>query len=159
MAEQDYMEMLKQSLEKKISILDQLQVKNREQTQMLSDPNVTPDDLDHNIAQKASLIEQIVNLDAGFEQMYQRIKGVLETDRARYRDDIALMQSMIQQIVDKSTDVQVQEQKNKELATQKFATVKQQVKEIRQSQKAVNSYYQNMMKVNYVDPQFMDSKK
>ena len=51
------------------------------------------------------------------------------------------------------------EQQNKELAKAKFSQIRTQTKEIRQSRKAVNSYYQNMMKMNTVDPQFMDSKK
>ena len=42
---------------------------------------------------------------------------------------------------------------------QKFTEVKKQVREIRSSQKVVNQYYRNMMKTNYIDPQFLDNKK
>jgi len=51
------------------------------------------------------------------------------------------------------------EKQNSELAKAKFSQIRTQTKEIRQSRKVVNSYYQNMMKMNTVDPQFMDRKK
>ena len=52
-----------------------------------------------------------------------------------------------------------QEAENKRLMEQKFAAVRKQVKEVRQSQKVVNQYYKNMMKSGYVEPQFLDNKK
>ena len=48
---------------------------------------------------------------------------------------------------------------NKALMQEKFAAVKRQVREVRQSQKVVNQYYRNMMKTNFIDPQFTDKKK
>ena len=83
----------------------------------------------------------------------------LERNREQYRTSIAHMQEMIREITQRSSNLQVLEQQNKELAKAKFSQIRTQTKEIRQSRKAVNSYYQNMMKMNTVDPQFMDSKK
>ena len=66
---------------------------------------------------------------------------------------------MIREITQRSSNLQVLEKQNSELAKAKFSQIRTQTKEIRQSRKVVNSYYQNMMKMNTVDPQFMDRKK
>ena len=69
------------------------------------------------------------------------------------------MQQKIRQITDKSMQIQTQEARNKMLMETKFNSIHKQVKEIRQSQKMVNQYYRNMVKANYIDPQFVDNKK
>ena len=69
------------------------------------------------------------------------------------------MQELIRMITDKSLRIQQQELQNKKLMEQKFASVRKQVREVRQSQKVVNQYYKSMMKANYQEPQFLDNKK
>ena len=54
---------------------------------------------------------------------------------------------------------QAEEARNKQLIEKKFASVKKQIREVKSSQKAVNTYYQNMMKNVYLDSQFLDRKK
>ena len=56
-------------------------------------------------------------------------------------------------------EIQAQEARNKELMIRKFAYVKEKAKSARTNSKIANQYYKNMMKLNYVDPQFMDNKK
>ena len=65
----------------------------------------------------------------------------------------------IRRLTDKSATIQAQEARNKDLMTQKFASVRKQVKEVRKSQKVVNQYYKSMMKSGYMEPQFTDNKK
>lgn len=159
MQSDNYIEILKQGLEKKIHILDDILTLNQSQKQLLNDPELNPDDFDENITSKAQLIEELVALDQGFEQVYARVREQLMDHKAEYKADIKLMQKYISQIMEKSNAIQVQERHNHELAAKKFSTVKQQIREVKSSTKAVNQYYSNMMKMNYVDPQFMDSKK
>ena len=101
----------------------------------------------------------MIELDQGFEQVYERVKEELLQNRAAYAADIAVMQRYISEIMEKSTQVQTQEQRNKDLILTKFSTVKKQIREVKSSKKAVSQYYKNMMKLNYVDPQFLDNKK
>jgi hypothetical protein len=65
----------------------------------------------------------------------------------------------IREITDLSATIQAQEKRNKQLAETKFSNIRSKAKEVRKSQKAVNTYYKTMMDRNYVDPQFYDSKK
>ena len=83
----------------------------------------------------------------------------LDTKRAAYADEIKEMQTLIQRITEKSNRIQVQEARNKDLMTQKFSKIHKQVRDVRVSQQAVNQYYQNMKKINFIDPQFMDNKQ
>jgi flagellar biosynthesis/type III secretory pathway chaperone len=159
MAENQYMQMLEDSLDKKIDILRQLQVLCEEQTKILQDPNSTPEELDDNMTAKDALITKLDGLDKGFETMFDRIKEEVELHKDSYRDAIKRMQEKITDITARSSHLQVLEKHNKELARQKFSYVRSQIKELRQSERAVSTYYQNMMKVNTAEPQFMDSKK
>ena len=98
-------------------------------------------------------------LESGFEKLFARVREELDTKRAAYVGEIKEMQTLIQRITEKSNRIQVQEARNKDLMTQKFSKIHKQVRDVRVSQQAVNQYYQNMKKINYIDPQFMDNKQ
>lgn len=151
--------MLRESLERKIFILDRIIAVNEKQLDVLRDVNSLPEDLEATVNEKSDLVEQLDTLDEGFETVFSKVKIEIEKNRDTHRDEIAKMKTLIRQITDRSAQIQSQEIRNKENAEGKFSYIKDQVKKITKSQKAVNTYYRNMMKVNYVDPQFMDDKK
>lgn len=154
-----YINILIESLEKKIRILDEIILADQEQREGLEDPNLDPDDFDRTVEKKSACIEQLEQLDNGFEELFSRVKEELNENREAYKEQIHTMQDLIRKITDKSLMIQKQEAQNKELMQQKFAAVRSQAREVRKSQKIVNQYYKNMMKANYNDPQFMDNKK
>ena len=125
----------------------------------LENPGLDPDDFDACVEEKAKQIEQLELLDTGFQEVYDKIKADLQTNQQEYREEIAEMQEYIRRLTDKSATIQAQEARNKDLMTQKFASVRKQVKEVRKSQKVVNQYYKSMMKSGYMEPQFTDNKK
>ena len=159
MSNNSYIEILKQSLSKKIELLNTISALNVEQKHMLEDPELDPDTLDENMQRKAELVEELSGLDEGFNQIFERVKTELNANREQYAADVKYMQRMIASIMEKSNQVQLEEQRNKTLIEQKFGTVKKQIREVKQSRQAVSSYYKSMSKVNLVDPQFMDDKK
>lgn len=154
-----YISVLIQSLEKKVKILEQISQKNLEQKEGLENPNLDPEEFDGMVLEKAALIDELEQLDSGFEEVFEKVKEELNANKSFYQEDIKLMQELIRKITNKSVAVQKQEAQNKELMQQKFAAVRKQVKEVRQSQRIVNQYYKNMMKSGYVDSQFLDNKK
>jgi len=154
-----YLTILMESLQKKIRILDQIIMADQEQREALEDPNLDPDDFDRIVEKKAEFIDQLEQLDAGFEEVFARVKEELDGNREQYKEQIHIMQDLIRKITDKSLLIQKQEAQNKELMEKKFAAVRSQAREVRKSQKIVNQYYKNMMKNNYNDPQFLDNKK
>ncbi len=154
-----YLTILMESLQKKIRILDQIILADQEQREALEDPNLDPDDFDRIVEKKAEFIDQLEQLDAGFEEVFARVKEELDGNREQYKEQIHIMQDLIRKITDKSLLIQKQEAQNKELMEKKFTAVRSQAREVRKSQKIVNQYYKNMMKNNYNDPQFLDNKK
>lgn len=156
----DYVVMLRESLEKKADILRVLLIRNQEQAAILQDPNTTPDDLEKNMNMKSELIERIIMLDEGFEQLFGRVKTIIEADRETYADEIRIMQELIRKVTDLTADVEATEYKNKEYAKTRFANIKKEVREIKKSNDVVTSYYKNMMAHNKADdPSFLDKKK
>ncbi len=159
MADSDYVQMLKESLEKKVAILHEIQRLNAEQGHILTDPNADPDDFSANIEAKGALVDQITELDNGFEIVFEKVSEELQNNRQAYRDDILRMKELITEITDLTAEVEREEQQNKSLAEKKFADIRSKVQKVRKSQKAVTNYYHTMMKTRYEDPQFMDKKK
>ena len=160
MENMDYVVMLRESLEKKEDILKVLLIRNNEQAVILQDADSTPEDLEKNMEQKSELIERITVLDDGFEQLFNRVKDILQQDRDTYADEIKKMQNLIRRITDLTADVEASEYKNKEFAKTKFAGIKKDVREVRKSSDVVSSYYKHMMAPQTTaDPAFLDKKK
>lgn len=159
MQEKEYLDVLIQSLRKKLVLLNRLSILNQDQREILQDEQATPDAFDINVRDKGDLIDQIVTLDAGFEEVYAHIKDLMERDHSAYEDQLDEMRRLIRQVMAEDASVRAEEQKNYELAQQKFANIKKQVREVKASQKMVNSYYQNMMNHRPGDAMFLDNKK
>lgn len=159
MENNNYVQIMIQSLKKKNQILDEIMELNQRQKEELENPSVDPEDFDKTVAEKAKLIEEVDALDAGFQELFERVRDELDEHRETYRAEIVQMQDYIRKLTEKSVEIQVQESRNKTLMQQKFTSIRKQVKEVRKSQKVVNQYYKNMMKTNFIEPQFTDKKK
>lgn len=155
---ESYVEIMLQSLEKKKLVLDNIIELNQRQRTGLENPDFTPEEFDDIVESKSRMIEQLEQLDSGFEKLFERMKDELESNKEAYKEQIRAMQEDIKAITDKSVQIQAQESRNKDLMTQKFAQVKSQVKNVRSGGKVADQYRKNMAKLNYIDPQFMDNK-
>ncbi len=159
MEKSKYLPIMIQSLKKKEQTLDAILEINRRQREELENPALDPDDFDKTFKEKSALIDSLETLDNGFQELFERVREELNANRDAYREEIAEMQTYIRRLTEKSADIQTQEARNKVLMEQKFSAVRKQVKEVRKSQKVVNQYYKNMMKTNFIEPQFTDKKK
>ncbi len=159
MATLDYVIMLRESLQKKKALLNDIIIRNEEQKQILEDSKSTPDEFQANIDAKDALVQQIVALDDGFESIFKKVEAELSADKDKYADEIKKMKKLILEVTDLSERVRAGEKINADLARAKFSGIKNQIKMVRKSRTAVNNYYNSMMRTNYYDPQFYDSKK
>ena len=159
MQEREYLEILIQSLKKKLLLLNQIIVLNQQQKEMLMDENLDPDTLDVNVREKDELISQVTQLDDGFDEVYAHIADLMKKNHSDYEEELDRMRELIRQIMAKDASIRADEQRNYELAQKKFARVKKQIREVKTSQKMVNRYYQNMMQQRQADIQYMDNKK
>ena len=155
---ESYVEIMLQSLEKKELVLEGIIELNQSQRTGLESPNFTPEEFDDIVESKSRLIEQLEQLDSGFEKLFEQMKDELESNKEFYKEQILAMQEHIKAITDKSVQIQAQESRNKDLMTQKFAQIKSQAKSVRSGGKVADQYRKNMAKLNYIEPQFMDNK-
>lgn len=157
--ESTYVNIMIQSLHKKVKVLEEIKSLNQLQKALLEDERSSVDEFDKTVEDKSACIKQLEQLDDGFETLFAKVKEVLNNDRDAYADRIHTMQDLIRQITDLSMELQAQESRNKDLMTRKFVSVKERAKVVRTNTKVANQYYKNMMNLHYVDPQFMDNKK
>lgn len=159
--EKQYLAIMEQSLVKKTEILDRIIEKNKEQTEILNNPEMQWEDFDENANRKMDLIEEMQKLDEGFEDLFERVRGELEAEggKERHADAIRRMQQLITQITEKSVSIQAQEARNKTLVEQYFRQAREKIRGGRTSSKVAMDYYKNASWTAVSQPHFLDSKK
>jgi flagellar biosynthesis/type III secretory pathway chaperone len=155
----NYINMMIQSLEKKLNVLKRISERNRAQNQILQKEELDIVQMKQNLEDKGKLIEQLEFLDSGFEKLYAQVKDVLDSDRNRYKEQILKMQELIRAITDKSASIQAQEQRNKILLEQQSASSRDKVKTVRTNAKVAGLYKRAMIGTGGMEPAFWDKKK
>ena len=155
----NYLQILQESLEKKIKLLTVIEEKSKEQSEMIKSSNFDMEHIDRNMDEKTELIQEVLKLDDGFEHLYERIKEELAANKEQYRTRILQLQALISQVTEKSTSIQVIEARNKAEMDIYFSKQKKSLQYRRNAMSVASDYYQNMNKVKHVSPQFLDKKK
>ena len=156
---ENYLKILEDSLKKKSKVLDEIISYNQEQETLLKQESVSLDELDANMSLKDELIQKLVKLDEGFENLYEKIREQLLANKALYAEQISRLQKLISEVTEKSVSIQAQETRNKKLIEVYFTNEKSQLRQGRQVSKAAYGYYKSMNNMNVVPPQIMDQKK
>ena len=159
MDNQTYIDVLKDSLEKKVMVLDKLLEKTLSQEKIISTSPFDNEEFDQAYEDKEVLINQLSELDEGFEQIYDHVKGILSTNKLDHKDDIIQLQSLIRQITDKSTELQAIEIKNKKKLDVIFTNRKKEIKDYKINSQTASSYYKNMADQHQGQSYFYDKKK
>lgn len=154
-----YIIILIQSLEKKIKVLDKIIESNQEQKEILSQEEMDTDRFEANLNEKGNLVDELNLLDDGFQDIYDRIKDELGTNREAYKEEIKQMQKLISEITEKSVTIRAEEERNRALAIKQFDSMRGNITTAKRSRQAANTYYSNMSRVNTIDAQFMDKRK
>ncbi len=152
-------QILLQSLEKKALLLDKMIQQNSVQEGILKQEELDMDAFDEAINKQGTYLEELDKLDQGFEAVYDRVRGELLQDKGRYRTEIARMKELIQQITDKIVTINAGNMRNKVLAENQFSKKRASIGAGVSKNKVARNYYNSMNNLNYVSPQFYDSKK
>lgn len=155
----NYLDILEESLQKKLKVLEEITVYNQEQEQLLRKESVSLEELDENMKQKDELIQKVTTLDEGFETLYERVRGQLLVNKDDYKEQIRKLQQLISQVTEKGVSIQAQESRNKKLIEDYFKKERSRLRQNRQSSKAAYNYYKSVNNTNVVMPQMMDQKK
>lgn len=139
-----YIAIMLQSLQKKEKVLDEIIRLDDVQKKVLTDNNCTVDEFDETVEAKSACIEQLNQLDSGFEKLYAEVETEIKDNREKYSAEIKKMQECIRSVTDKSVKIQAQEARNKELLKEKIANVHKQATEVRKNSRAITGYYNSM---------------
>ena len=157
--DQNGVQILLQSLEKKNQILDQLISHNELQERLLKEEELNLDQLDQMLDEQGRLVEELDQIDQGFETLHDRMREEIIGNKEKYRVQIGRMQECIQQITAKIATINAGNMRNKILAENQFKKQKQAIGSSVSKTKVARNYYNSMNHLNYVTPQFYDSKK
>lgn len=136
---------LSDSLDKKIEVLKRIQDYNDAQEKAFTESEPDMDSFDKALEEKEKLIQEILQLDQGFETLYERVKAELDENRDAYRDQIKELQAKITVITELSNAVQAKEARNKKLIENYFANQRMGIKQSRQRARAAYGYQQSML--------------
>lgn len=155
----NYLQLLIESLEKKLNILEILQDYSNRQADILKSPDVSLERYDECVDEKDRLVRELAKLDDGFEKLYDNIKEELLTNKKQYQIQIATLQELISKLTEKNCNLQAQEERNKTLLDNYFQNERKALRGGRKASKAALDYYQSMSGSKVVQPQFLDKKK
>ena len=156
---EQYLDAMIQSMNEKSDCLKQLLDMTAEQEKALAKESIDWDTFDRLIDEKEAVIDRLGQLDDGFQAVFDKIRDELEGKKALYKDRIAKLQGQIRVVTDQSNALIAAEQKNKELMENATSIERKRIRQTRANAKAATNYYNNMNRINYIDPQLMDKKK
>ena len=139
-----YIAIMLQSLKKKEQVLDEIIRLDDRQKDTLMDSECPFDVFDETVEAKSACIDQLNQLDSGFEKLYAQVAEELDQNREDYAKEIRDMQQCIRRVTDKSVKIQAQEARNKQLMKEKFSTVQKQATDVRKNSRAITGYYNSM---------------
>ena len=154
-----YIQILQDSLVKKLELLTLIEEKSLEQSLMLKKQDVDLSLVDFNMDEKAALIDEVLSLDDGFETLYEKLRVHLVPNKELYRNEIKDLQRLIEKVTEKNASIQAIEARNKAEMEVVFNNRKKGLQGKKNAMSVAKNYYQNMNKVKHVSPQFLDQKK
>ena len=153
------LQILQDSLEKKINLLGTIEEKSKEQEIIIKKENFTFQEMDENMEEKSKLIEQLSLLDNGFETLYEKIRKELLENKEQYRIQIEEIQNLIVEVTARGASIEAIEARNKAAIEAYFSREKKELQKRKNVSSVARSYYQTAKQMNNVVPQFLDTKK
>ena len=154
-----YLQILIESLEKKIIVLDQITELDKKQAEISAHQPMDMEAYDEVVEAKDKLVDEINKLDDGFSSTYELIGDEVKNHPQQYREQVQKLQELIRAAVDKGVTIEAQEKRNKAALDTVFRMKRQEIRQMKVSTSAASKYYKNMSRINNIDPQLMDKKK
>ena len=111
-----YITILSDSLRKKIDVLQNILDLTKEQGQILSESDIEKmdvDGFDRIVEKKYELLNEMQELDNGFDSVYKKIGKMLADNKDMYKSEILQMQNLIRTITNIGMELESLEQQNK----------------------------------------------
>ena len=153
------LQILQDSLEKKMDLLADIEEKSKEQEAIIKKENFTFQEMDENMDAKSKLIEELSLLDNGFETLYEKIREELLENKDQYRMQIEEIQNLIVEVTARGASIEAIEARNKAAIEAYFSREKKELQKRKSVSSVARNYYQTAKQMKNVAPQFLDTKK
>lgn len=158
-ARQTYVKLLADTLKKKSEILKRLKDITMHQEDIIASDHLDEDEFLRTVSLKEELINTLIKLDDGFEQLYESVKEELVTNKDKYTDDIMRLKELITAITDTSVEIEALEKRNKVRIEAYFSMKRREIRNSRMSSRTVSNYYKSLAKQQETQAIFYDKKK
>ncbi len=139
-----YVDMMVDTLRRKKKILLFLQEKTREQEILLKDEQMDPDLFQALIDEKGVKIEELNQIDEGFDALFRNVEKEITANREEYKSEILEMQRLIGEVSELGIQIQVLEHQNSGHFKVYLANQRKTIREFHVNNRTASSYYQNM---------------
>jgi hypothetical protein len=139
--------------------LDSLIQITKLQEEYIGETPLDMDKFDQTLTDKESFIDGLNQLDTGFEKIYDHVREELSTNSVSLKEQIINLQHLINQVTEKSTNLQALEKRNKNKLEIYFNNQKRDIKDYKVNSKTVSNYYKNMTNAYQTESYFLDKKK
>lgn len=156
---ENYLQIMTESLEKKLEVLDKVYELNKRQLAASTKRPFDTEEYDGIMDEKGGLIDELNRLDEGFTSTYELVREEVQHNPDKYREKVQVMQELVREAVARGVSIEAQEQRNKASMEAALTAKRQEIRERRVTASAATKYYSAVSKLNTVDPQLMDSKK
>jgi archaellum component FlaC len=153
-----YLRVMQDVLIRKKKVLTSIYEATKEQETALAGELVDDKAFDAAMNKKTKLIEDLTEMDQGFQVIYDRISLEIKEKGKEHADTIRRLQALIQEITDLSVTVSALEKKNKDALDKKVDELKKGKKNFKVSRQTADKYYKSMNGLNAVTPVFLDEK-
>lgn len=155
-----YISVLHGSLRKKYGLMKELLGLTKEQSRILDSEETDIDSFDTLVNRKEVKINEVLELDKGFNAVFNKVGNLIKESPGQYRQQILEMQNLIRTITDIGIEIENIEHRNKDKFDKFILLKRNSIKDFKISNKTAVSYYQNMPGQHREwNSYFIDSKK
>ena len=141
---ENYLNILEESLEKKLQIMAEIQKYSLLQQEIFQSQEADLDKFDEYVDRKDKLLTELVMLDNGFETLYREVSRELRGNWGKYAEQVRRLQKLVTRVTEGSVTIQTQEARNKKLVEDYFRRERAGIAKKRRSSSAAYNYYKNM---------------
>lgn len=156
---QVYINSLLDSCRKKTIALQNILEITQRQERIIHEKQMDEEMFQQTLTEKGILIQQLEELDDGFQQIYERVRVELSSYQIHFQQEIQRLKEYITEITDLSVMIEAAEQRNKERIQVYIAGQRQEIKQRRLSNKTAYGYYKSINSGATETPFFYDKKK
>lgn len=153
-----YIDIMKEGLQKKSALLDSIIDSNERLEPVIQEAEMNMEQFRQLLDEKEEYVRQIVQLDEGFQTLFDKVRDEIQENKSLYRQQIQDMQQLIREITDKAVQIQETENRHRLVVDGQFARKRKNLKAVRQGVNVAQNYYKNMSGLNVVESQFLDRK-